>query len=124
MSTRIAVSVGTDQGLDAPISPHFGRCPYFAVVLVEGQDILGVETVANPFFPNHEPGQVPGFIHSLNASVMLSGGMGGRAVAFFRQYGIEPATGAGGTVREAVTQYLDGGLRGAAPCHESVEHGH
>lgn len=124
MTMKIAVSVGTDQGLDAPISPHFGRCPYFAVVEVEGQDILNVETVANPFYPNHEPGQVPGFIHSLNANVMLSGGMGGRAVAFFRQFGIEPATGAGGTVRDAIAQYLDGGLSGAAPCAESVGHGH
>ena len=124
MTTRIAISVGTDQGLDAPISPHFGRCPYFAVVEVEGQDILGVEMVANPYFPNHEPGQVPAFIHGLNATVMLSGGMGGRAVAFFQQFGIEPATGAGGTVREAVARYLDGGLRGAAACNESVEHGH
>jgi predicted Fe-Mo cluster-binding NifX family protein len=55
---------------------------------------------------------------------MLSGGMGGRAVAFFREYGIEPATGASGTVKEAVAQYLSGNLHGAAPCSESVEHGH
>jgi predicted Fe-Mo cluster-binding NifX family protein len=124
MTTRIALSVGTDQGLDAPISAHFGRCPYFTVVEVEGQDIVGVETVTNPFYPNHEPGQVPGFIHSLNANVMLSGGMGGRAVAFFREYGIEPATGACGTVREAIAHYLDGGLSGAAACDESAAHGH
>lgn len=124
MTTRIAVSVGTDQGLDAPISAHFGRCPYFAVVEVEGHEIVKVETVTNPFYPNHEPGQVPGFIHSLNANVMLSGGMGGRAVAFFRQYGIEPATGAGGTVREAIMGYLDGCLSGAEPCDESAAHAH
>lgn len=124
MTIKIAVSVGTDQGLDAPISAHFGRCPFFAVVEVDGQDILGVETVTNPFYPNHEPGQVPAFIHSLDANVMLSGGMGGRAVAFFEQYGIEPATGAGGTVRDAVTQYLEGALSGAAACAESVDHGH
>ena len=124
MTTRIAVSVATDQGLDAPISPHFGRCPYFALVEIEGQDMGAVETVANPYYANHEPGQVPGFVHSLGANVMLSGGMGGRAVAFFRQYGVEPATGASGTVRDAIAQYLDGGLSGAAPCTESVEHGH
>jgi predicted Fe-Mo cluster-binding NifX family protein len=124
MTTRIALSVGTDQGLDAPVSAHFGRCPYFTVVEVEGQDIVNVETVTNPYYPNHEPGQVPAFIHSLNANVMLSGGMGGRALAFFRQYGIEPATGAGGTVREAIALYLAGALNDAAPCNESTAHGH
>ena len=124
MTTRIAVSVMNDQGLDAPISPHFGRCPFFAVVEAEDQGIQGVEMVANPYYANHSPGQVPGFIQSLGANVMLSGGMGGRAVAFFRQFGIEPATGACGTVRDAVTQYLSGELNGAESCAESVEHGH
>lgn len=124
MTTKIAVSVGTDEGLDAPISTHFGRCPFFTIVEVEGQEILGVEAVVNPFYPNHEPGQVPGFIHSLNVNVMLSGGMGGRAVAFFEQFGIQPVTRARGTARAAVTQYLQGGLSGAAACPESVAHGH
>ncbi len=124
MTTRIAVSVANDQGLAAPISPHFGRCPFFALVEVEGQEIQSVEMVANPYYANHSPGQVPGFVHGLGANVMLSGGMGGRAVEFFRQYGIEPATGACGTVQDAVTQYLSGELNGAAACAESVEHGH
>ena len=90
MTTRIAVSVANDQGLAAPISPHFGRCPFFAVVEVEGQDIQSVEMVANPYYAKHEPGQVPGFVHSLGANVMLSGGMGGRAVDFFRRYTSSP----------------------------------
>ena len=33
-------------------------------------------------------------------------------------------TGAYGTVRQSVEGYLGGQLRGAAPCKESVEHGH
>jgi predicted Fe-Mo cluster-binding NifX family protein len=124
MITRIAISAETDQGLEAPISPHFGRCPYFILVEVEEQEVRAVEAVANPYYTRHQPGQVPGFIHSLGAQVMLSGGMGGRAVAFFRQYGIEAATGAAGTVRASLSSYLGGDLQGAAPCKESVEHGH
>jgi len=45
-------------------------------------------------------------------------------IAFFRQHGIDPVTGAYGTVRNALEQYLSGQLRGAAPCRESVAHGH
>jgi len=55
---------------------------------------------------------------------MLSGGMGGRAVTFFRQYGIEPVTGAAGTVGQSIAKYLSGALTGTAPCDESVDHGH
>ena len=55
---------------------------------------------------------------------MLSGGMGGRAIQFFEQVGIKAATGANGTVQQALENYLGGGLEGAAPCDESVAHGH
>ncbi len=122
--TKIAIAVLDANGLDAQTSPHFGRCPYFVLADIEDGNICALETVTNPHYPNHEPGEIPGFIHSLGAQVMLAGGMGGRAVAFFRQLGIEPATGAAGTVRESLERYLAGGLNGAAPCSESVEHGH
>ncbi len=121
---RIAVSADTDNGLDSVVSPHFGRCPYFVLVDLEGRDVKAVNGIANPYYGHHQPGQVPGFIHSQQADVMLTGGMGGRAIAFFQQFGIQAATGAYGTVRNALEQYLDGQLQGAEPCRESVEHGH
>lgn len=121
---RIAVSADNDRGLESAVGPHFGRCPYFVLVDVEGGEINAVQTVANPFYGNHQPGQVPAFIHSQGAHVMLTGGMGGRAVAFFQQYGIDPVTGAFGTVRHALEQFLSGQLRGATPCAESTAHGH
>ncbi len=97
--TKIAIGVLDANGLEAQVSPHFGRCPYFALADVEGKEVLGVEMISNPFYPNHEPGQIPEFIHRQGAQVMLAGGMGGRAVAFFREYGVEPATGAAGVTR-------------------------
>ncbi len=121
---RIAISSDSPQGLDSMVSPHFGRCPYFTLVDMDGPTITNVQSVANPYYPNHEPGQVPAFIHSQGANVMLAGGMGGRAISFFQQYGIQTATGAGGTVRQAIEQYLAGALQSAAPCADSVAHGH
>jgi predicted Fe-Mo cluster-binding NifX family protein len=67
---------------------------------------------------------VPGFIQSQGADVMLAGGMGRRAIGFFQQYGIQAVTGASGTVRHALEQYLGGALQGAAPCRESIAHAH
>jgi len=121
---RIAVSVETNSGLDSMVAHHFGRCPYFALVDMDGTEVKAVKIINNPYYGNHQPGQVPGFIHEQNADVMLSGGMGGRAIQFFQQFGIQAATGATGTVRTALEGYLGGELSGAAPCKESVEHGH
>jgi len=81
-------------------------------------------TVENPHYGHHQPGQVPGFIHSQGTNVMLTGGMGRRAIGLFQQYGIEAVTGASGTVRHALEQYLGGTLQGAEPCRQSAEHGH
>jgi predicted Fe-Mo cluster-binding NifX family protein len=120
----IAVSAETNQGLESQVAHHFGRCPYFALVQVEGNEIQSVRMIDNPFYAAHQPGQVPGFIKEQEADVMLSGGMGGRAIQFFTQFGIEAATGATGTVAEAVGCYLEGKIKGASSCAESEAHGH
>ena len=119
---RIAVSVDQDQGLTSVVSHHFGRCPYYLLADIEGKNVKDVTIVANPFFQRHEPGQVPKFIHEQGANVMLSGGMGYRAINFFQQLDIQVATGAQGTVGETVQLFLDGKLNEAAPCSDSVAH--
>lgn len=113
---RVAISLNESNGLDSAVAGHFGRCPFFGVVEVEEGEVKSIEVVDNPFYGNHQPGQVPAFINSLQVDVMLTGGMGGRAIEFFTQYGIDAATGAAGTAREAVTSYVAGELGGAASC--------
>jgi predicted Fe-Mo cluster-binding NifX family protein len=83
-----------------------------------------VSTVENPYYGHHQPGQVPGFIDSQGVDVMLSGGMGRRAIGFFQQYGIQAVTGATGSVRHALEQYLGGTIQVAEPCRESIKHAH
>jgi len=119
---RIAVSADNKDGLDSVVSPHFGRCPHFIVVDVDGREVTRVAEVDNPCYGSHRPGEVPQFIHQQAAEVMLTGGMGYRAMQFFAQYGIEPVTGAAGTVRLALERYLGGELKGAAPCGQSQQH--
>ncbi|MBT3188367.1 MAG: NifB/NifX family molybdenum-iron cluster-binding protein [Anaerolineae bacterium] len=121
---RIAISVEKKNDLDSTVAHHFGRCPFFALVDVKGTEIQAIEVIENPFFSAHEPGEVPGFIKEQKADVMLSGGMGGRAIQFFKELDIKASTGATGTVRSALENYFGGELSEAAPCAESVEHGH
>jgi predicted Fe-Mo cluster-binding NifX family protein len=121
---RVAISADDSRGLDSVVSPHFGRCPYYVLVDLDGRQVNQVSAVENPYYGRHQPGQVPGFIQSQGADVMLAGGMGRRAIGFFQQYGIQAVTGATGSVSHALEQYLGGTLQGAEPCRESVEHVH
>ena len=121
---KIAISAEEKKGLDSQISHHFGRCPVYVLVDVDGDEVKDVLSIDNPFASQHQPGMVPGFIHSQGVEVMISGGMGMRAISFFEQYGIQVATGASGTVRNTLERYFAGQLNGAKPCRDSVEHQH
>ena len=121
---RIAISLQTNNDLNSIVAQHFGRCPYFALVDMDGNEVQAIEVIDNPYYTGHQVGQIPQFIHEQQADIMLSGGMGGRAIQFFQQFGIQAATGAAGTVRQTLETYLGGELREAAPCAESVAHGH
>ena len=121
---KIAITAESNNGLESMVAQHFGHAPYFILVDVEDGQVSATQSVANPFVNGHAPGQIPGFIQEQKANVMLSGGMGGRAIQFFEQAGIQTATGASGTVRQALESYLGGTLTEAAPCDESVAHGH
>lgn len=119
---RIAVASDDGNGLDALISQHFGRCPYYTLVEVEAGEVKEVSVVDNPFYGSHgEPGQVPGFIHNEGAQVIIAGGMGSRAIGFFNQFGIETVTGASGQVRDALNSYSGGQFSGSEPCNEARE---
>lgn len=121
---KIAVTAETDQGLASPVAQHFGHAPYFVLAELEDETVKTAEVIANPFAEAHEPGQIPTFVQQQGAEVMISGGMGGRAIAFFQQAGVRTATGASGTVDQALQAYQSGTLQDAAPCAESVSHGH
>lgn len=113
---RVAVSSADARGLDGAVSAHFGRCPYFTLIDINDGVIEEVSVVTNPHYENHQPGQVPSFVHSQNADVIVAGGMGRRAIMMFEQLGIGAYTGAQSAIRKAVEAALGGHLEEAAPC--------
>jgi predicted Fe-Mo cluster-binding NifX family protein len=121
---KIAVTAESNNGLESTVAQHFGHAPYFMLVDVQNGEVTATQGIVNPFADHHQPGEIPDFIKEQDADVILSGGMGGRAIQFFEQASIKAATGASGTVRQALENYLGGKLTEAAPCDESVEHGH
>ena len=116
---QIGVAAESNSGLEAEISRHFGRCPYYVILEAEEEKVKQpVKVIANPYATAHgQPGQVPSFLKEQGIEVIIAGGMGPRAVGFFNQYGIKVVTGASGKVKEAVDSFLKGELKSSEPCH-------
>lgn len=118
---KIAIACEDNKGMDGEVSAHFGRCPFFLLVEVEEKVVVKSEPVANPFFSNHVPGAVPGFINEIGADVILAGGMGPKAINMFSGFGIEVATGAIGNTGNVLAAYLAGKVKGVVPCEHDHE---
>ena len=121
---RIALACEDNEGLSGQISQHFGRCPYYLIVDVEGDEIKRTDSVDNPYYNNHVPGMVPQFINEQGANVMIAGGMGPRAIDMFGNLGIEVVTGAIGNVGNVLQAYLKGEISGVEPCEHDYPGGH
>jgi len=122
---RIAVACEDNQGLDSQISQHFGRCPYYLIVDVDGDEIVKTDTVANPYYSQHSPGMVPKFIQEQGAHVLISGGIGPRAIDMFASLGIEVVSGTAGNAGDTIQAYLKGEVSGAEGCgHHDHPGGH
>ena len=121
---RIAIASDENKGLQSRVAQHFGRCPYYIFVTMEDDIVKETIAVENPYHAAHEAGMVPAFIHQQQADVMIAGGMGRRAIQFFTDYGIKIATGAAGTVQQALDAYMQGYLADDSACKESINHSH
>lgn len=119
---RIAVTADEDRGLESPVGQHLGRSAYITFVDVEQGEFFEVDVRPNPQCQGHQHGAVPAFVRDEGAQVMISGGMGRHANALFERYGIQRASGASGTVRQAIEDYLAGKLNQVVPCEGGPHH--
>ncbi len=113
---KIALACEDNQGMNGQVSQHFGRCPYYLLIEVEGSEIKKTDAVDNPYYDNHIPGMVPKFINEQGVNVMIAGGMGPRAIDLFSDLGIEVVTGAVGNTENVLKAYLKGEISGVEPC--------
>ena len=119
----IAFSSDDNRGLDGVLAYHFGRCPYFTFVEVDGEKIKKVTIQENPYVDSHEPGQVPQYIHSQGAEMIVAGGMGPRAQEWFANLGVKPIAGAFGKIRDLIGAIIQGSVEISTPS-TAIEHHH
>jgi predicted Fe-Mo cluster-binding NifX family protein len=103
---RIAIST---EGND--VFPHFGRCPVFTIVDVDGGSVVGRRVIPNP---GHQPGFIPRFLGEQGVHLVVTGGMGGRAQDIFRELGMQTILGVSGPVDAVIERFLAGTLAGGA----------
>jgi len=100
---KIAIPVLRNSGENSPISEHFGHAPYFAFVEKKDDGEYSVNVIQNPL-ESHGPGDIPNYLAQQNVNILIVRGIGGRAISFFEQLGIQVIRGASGTVNEILEQ--------------------
>jgi predicted Fe-Mo cluster-binding NifX family protein len=106
---KLAIPVLENKGDQSPISEHFGHADYFAFAEINDGN-YEINVIENPMAETHEPGQIPYFMKENNVDVMVVRGIGGRAIQFFSDLGIQIYRGASGSVKEIVEEYIKGNV--------------
>lgn len=89
------------------ISKHFGYCSNFNLYSIKDGKIIKKEKVDNP---GHKPGFLPVFLHDLEVTVLITGGIGSSAVNIFNEKGIKVYSGATGSSDKTVEHFIKGTL--------------
>jgi predicted Fe-Mo cluster-binding NifX family protein len=100
------VAISTDGEY---VSAHFGRCPSFTIVEIEGEKVLNKQEVENP---GHQPAFLPQYLSEKGVSCIIAGGMGRRAEALFAEKNIQILVGVTGGVDEVIEKLISGTLEG------------
>ena len=105
------IAIATENGC---VAQHFGRCPEYTIVEIEGSGIGSKAVEENP---GHAPGAIPQFLSGKGCEVIIAGGMGQRAQMFFQEYNIECIIGVQGDVEKVIEDYINGSLEsGESTC--------
>jgi len=106
MSVRIVIPVLDESGLNARLSEHFGRAPYFAVVeLDENGRISNQRTVPNVGEHFGGSGRRADFILQLKPNAIITYGMGPRGLNIYQSVRVAVLRANANTVKELIAAY-------------------
>jgi len=106
MSVRLSIPVEDANGLNARLSQHFGRAPYFAVVeLDENGTMLNLQTVPNKSEHFGGMGLPSENIMRLRPNAVITYGMGPRALSMFQNANIAVLQANVGIVKDIIEAY-------------------
>lgn len=89
MSERVVIPVLNEEGEESKLSPHFGRAPYFAIAEVERSGkIQSLEFKLNRSSHFGGGGRPPDLLLSFKPNIVITYGMGPRALRAFQAAGV------------------------------------
>ena len=121
MSVRIVIPVLDEAGLNARLSEHFGRAPYFVVIeLDENGQVTNQRTVPNVSEHFGGSGRSAHNILQLKPDAVITYGMGPRGLNTFQSVKVAVLRANANTVREIIEAYNSDELEELTEgCHQA-----
>jgi predicted Fe-Mo cluster-binding NifX family protein len=105
LKERIVIPAEDGNGLNARLSEHFGRAPYFIIVELEDGNISNVQVVPNESEHFGGFGRPPDRILQFMPNAVITYGMGPRALSIFQEARIAVLKANADTVKDVVEAY-------------------
>jgi len=121
LKERLVIPAEDENGLNARLSEHFGRAPYFIVVdFDENGSISNVQAVLNESEHFGGFGLPPDKILRFQPHALITYGMGPRALTIFQQARIAVLRANASTVKEVIEAYKEDRLEELTEgCHHA-----
>ena len=110
MNEIVKIVIPAENDTGKTLSAHFGRAPYFAWYIVEDGQIKEEGVAKNTSDHFGGVGAPPETIKSLGGEVLISLGMGMRAIQMFQALGIAVLKGVSRDSLENVKAFIAGGM--------------
>lgn len=105
LKERIVIPAEDGNGLNARLSEHFGRAPYFIIVELEDGNISSVQAVPNESEHFGGFGRPPDRILQFRPNAVITYGMGPKALSIFQEAGIAVLKANADTVKDVIEAY-------------------
>jgi len=111
ISMIIAISADGDE-----VSMHFGRCEKYILYDLEDKKIVSKTEIKNP---GHQPFFLPKFLAEKGVNILITGGIGPRAINTFKEFNIKIISNVEGKVENVIKNYLEGKIKEEVePCEQ------
>lgn len=91
------------------VNQHFGMSQSFAILTIEDKKVVNIEEVSTVELAHQHQGLADLLVNN-GVSVVITGGIGGGAIAGLHQNGLQVIKGASGEYMKVVEEYISGTL--------------
>ncbi len=122
--TRIAIPVSDKNGLDARLAEHFGRAPFYEIIVLDNEGkIENIETIENRGEHFGGQGHMHDHLLDLRPDAIVTYGMGPRGLCGFQDAGIAVLKANADIVKDIVDAYKENRLEELTEgCHHAHHH--